>query len=150
MKLERKINPIQSVHANHFSLTIGLKTSIRFMQNLLLFILILLTNSSIASFTETHEDYLSRDDIRTIDDLKSTYKEAARKNFLLDLPPYREKWEWIFHTKLKDLLSQKRSGLRYPDVYQNILLFDQRIDLLRDFWFSFSPIEQAFVSQFFA
>lgn len=61
------------------------------------------------------------------------YVETARKNFLLYLPPYREKWETEYRNKIKYLNSLSRNTLRYPDVYQNILLFDQRIDLIKDF-----------------
>jgi tetratricopeptide (TPR) repeat protein len=61
------------------------------------------------------------------------YEEAARSRFLDELPPYREKWESKYHDQIAKLNSLFRHSMRYPDVYQNILLFDQRIDIMKEF-----------------
>jgi tetratricopeptide (TPR) repeat protein len=61
------------------------------------------------------------------------YEEAARSRFLKELPPYREKWEAKYHDQITKLNSLIRHSMRYPDVYQNILLFDQRIEIMKEF-----------------
>lgn len=66
-----------------------------------------------------------------------SYEEEARKHLLEDLPPYREKWEAQYFDQFKNLKSAMRFSLRYPDVYHNILLFDQRLALMKDFWFEY-------------
>jgi tetratricopeptide (TPR) repeat protein len=61
------------------------------------------------------------------------YEEAARSRFLKELPPYREKWEAKYHDQIAKINSVIRHSMRYPDVYQNIFLFDQRIDIMKEF-----------------
>jgi hypothetical protein len=52
---------------------------------------------------------------------------------LKELPPYRDKWEAKYHDQIAKLNSFVRHSMRYPHVYQNILLFDQRIDIMKEF-----------------
>ena len=71
----------------------------------------------------------------------SEYEEEARRCGLKAVPPcapnYREKWEAKYFNQQFSLLSKERNSLRYPDVYQNILIFDQRLHLVRDYWLEF-------------
>lgn len=74
-----------------------------------------------------------------IQSLIHQYEETARKNFLDSLPPYREKWESKFHAKVREINSKFRPNpRRYPDVYQNILLFSQKIDIVKDYKFQWA------------
>lgn len=67
------------------------------------------------------------------------YEEAARSRLLLRLPPYRQnKWEWKYHKKINKLNSLLRHSMLYSDVYHNIFLFDQRIDVIKDYWYEWS------------
>lgn len=84
---------------------------------------------------ESYRCAINNQHLGNIRGLINQYEEIARRNFLRDLPPYREKWETEYHDKIKHINSLKRNTLRYPDVYQNILLFDQRIDVIKDFNF---------------
>ena len=81
----------------------------------------------------------SYDNFHKINNLIYQYEETARKNFLDGLPPYREKWESEFHAKVREINGKFRSNTRrYPDVYQNILLFSQKIDIIKDFRFKWA------------
>ncbi len=44
-----------------------------------------------------------------------------------------KKWDVEYRNKINRINSLNRNSLRYPDVYQNILLFDERIDILKDY-----------------
>ena len=65
------------------------------------------------------------------------YEEAARSRSLKELPPYRDKWEAKYHDQIAKLNSFARHSMRYPDVYQNIFLFDQRIGVMKEFWYEY-------------
>ncbi len=64
------------------------------------------------------------------------FTQKAEQLYLWTTPPYRERWEAPYHAEFKHHLSlypDSRSR-RYPDVYQRILLFEERIDILGNFW----------------
>lgn len=61
------------------------------------------------------------------------YEEAGRSRFLKHLPPYRDKWEWKYHERIDKVSSLERNSMRYPDVYQNIILFDERLSIMKEF-----------------
>ncbi len=63
----------------------------------------------------------------------SEYREAARKRFFIDLPLSREKWDAEYRDKINKINSLNKNSLRYPDVYYNISLFDERIDIIKDY-----------------
>lgn len=73
--------------------------------------------------------------MKTIYHLIDTYKGTCDRYFMNGLPPYRDKWELKYHQKFKTLISgYVYNAYRYPDVFKNILIDDQIINLCQDFW----------------
>lgn len=73
--------------------------------------------------------------MKTIYHLVDTYKVTCSQYFMNGLPPYRDKWELKYHQKLKTLIpGYVYNAYRYPDVFKNLLIDDQIIDLCKDFW----------------
>ncbi len=103
------------------------------MRNFLCLFIILFISKAFAD--DPYGYALNSTHLRNIKILIDQYEGTARKNFLFDLPPYREKWETEYREQIKQLNSLRRNTLRYPDVYQNILLFDQRLSIIKEFKF---------------
>lgn len=102
---------------------------------LLFIILFYCETSAYGSYFPYSKTYSSENmrRIEKIDALISEYREAARKRLFIDLPPFREKWEVEYHDKINKLNSLNKNSMRYPDVYHNTLLFDQRIAIIKDY-----------------
>lgn len=63
------------------------------------------------------------------------YKATCNRYFMSGLPPYRDKWELKYHKKFKSLISGYiYNAYRYPDVFKNIVIDDEIINLCKDFW----------------
>lgn len=71
--------------------------------------------------------------IEKIDFFIREYRNEASRKLFIDFPPFRSKWEAEYHDKINKLKPLVKNSLRYPDVYYNILLFDQRIDIIQDY-----------------
>lgn len=85
-----------------------------------------------------YEKDLSPETFQTIQDIDfyiNKYKHPG-ENVFLYLACFRNKpWAVNYRAKIAEIDSLTKDSLRYPDVYQNILLFDQRIDVLSKYWY---------------
>jgi tetratricopeptide (TPR) repeat protein len=109
------------------------------MKNIVYIISFLFLQISIISAEQPFCSCHSYNNFLEINNLIYQYKEAARKNFLDRLPPYRKEWESEFHSKVSEINSKFcTDSQRYPDVYQNILLFSQKIDIVKDYEFTWA------------
>lgn len=102
------------------------------MTKILCFIFSLLINICFAQQTHCNCYSFYTGEIKS---LIRDYEETGRKYFMDRLPPYRYKWQIKYHIRMEELQPPFTSifSMRYPDVYQNILLFNQKIDVMKDF-----------------
>lgn len=79
------------------------------------------------------------DELRKIEWAIDDYETAARRNFFDGVPcPHgtpREGWEFSYHAKMQSLNAKMLSSnsRRYPVTYHNILIFEQKIDVMLEY-----------------
>lgn len=100
------------------------------------FLLIIISNCCFAdSCTFSVKKYTSEVNraIEIIEFYRGAYEDRARSWFFYDLPPKREQWETKYHDQFKNLKAKQKYTCRYPDIYHDILLFEERIELIKNY-----------------
>jgi tetratricopeptide (TPR) repeat protein len=103
------------------------------MTRLLCFILVLLVNVGFAE-KPICRCYYQGPYISKIENLIAEYRETARSHCMNVPSPYSEKEERKYYRKYYEISDKfiDAYAMRYPDIYHNLLLFAEQVNVVRD------------------
>ncbi|MDP1880127.1 MAG: hypothetical protein Q8K60_04230 [Parachlamydiaceae bacterium] len=98
-------------------------------------IFLLFTNVSLSQTSLCDCYYSNNPTMKRIYKLVDGYKKTCDQHFMSGMGPYRDRWELKYFKKFNPLISgYKHNAYRYPDVFNNIFIDNQILELKKDYW----------------